>query len=79
MDLQHVALQMFLHKDITIEDAYQQAERFLDYKIIYDAQNREAQQTRRLNENYERVRNTKITDCDLMPKDVFLSIADPFS
>ena len=78
MDLQYVALQMFLHKGMTIEQAYQQAEHFLDYQAEYDKQKRRKAEDERVGAIYARARD-RFIDCENRPDDVYLSVIDPLS
>ena len=78
MDLQYVALQIYLHKGVDVEYAYAMAHEFLEYKIIYDKTKREIEQNRQLNEHYSRMRENKVADSDPITEDVFLSKHQPF-
>lgn len=78
MDLQYIALQIMLHKNVSVQQAYKDAEEFLNYQAEYDKQKRRKAEDERVRAIYARARD-RFIDCENRPDDVYLSITDPFS
>ena len=78
MDLQYVALQIMLHKNVSVQQAYKDAEEFLSYQVEYDKQKRRKAEDARVREIYARARD-RLIDCESRPDDVYLSMIDPLS